>query len=308
MLFHEIGVEPKSILELQFEPYLKSSFGLNKGLLISKFPRNWLDEVRQNINQLPDGIHKMKIKNLINNSHFMNLIVDFERSNPSSDWYAEAVKENAIRPFNALITKDINSPPLSFDVNHLHDLVDLSDADVGYCQVKSKSVADLCSELTPFLKLNKSLVLESYSQTLLSSKKTKELFENIFFKWKKYGGVEFKVITSLPRLKIEVFENECNLLKIFFTNNPFKGSFKFISVDDSLNKLHERYLLGPLSGIELGYGLETSTRDHSWKLINRASFINNKRRFLDADIRDEFPEYKEFSFRNGQVRIIDTTS
>jgi hypothetical protein len=72
-----------------------------------------------------------------------------------------------------------------FDVNHLHDFIELSDTDVGYCQVKSKGVANLCEELTPFLRLNKSIVLENYSQTLLSSNKTRALFENIFFKWKK---------------------------------------------------------------------------------------------------------------------------
>jgi hypothetical protein len=238
----------------------------------------------------------------------MNLIVDFDRINICDDWYADAIKENTTKPFHALITKEINSPPLSFDVNHLHDFIELSDTDVGYCQVKSKGVANLCEELTPFLRLNKSIVLENYSQTLLSSNKTRALFENIFFKWKSFGGIDFKVITSLHRLKNEVFQTECDLLKPFFKDNLFKGSFKFIAVDDQLNKLHERYLLGPLSGIELGYGLETSTRDHSWKLINKAAFIDNKRRFLDADIRDEFPQYKEFSFKNGQIKIVDKIS
>ncbi len=307
MLFHEIGVEPNSILDLNIEPHLKSSFGLSKGRLISKFPRNWLDEVRRNINQLPDGFHKIKMKNVINDHHFMNSIVDFDRTYVSDDWYTNAIKENAIKPFNALITKDLNSPPLSFDVNHLNEFIDFSDIDVGYCQVKSKTVSELCAELEPFLRLNKAIVLENYSQTLLSSNKTKALFENIFFKWKTFGGIDFKVITSLHRLKNEVFEIESDLLKQFFKDSSFKGSFKFIAVDDQKNKLHERYLLGPLSGIELGYGLETSTRDHSWKLINKASFINVKRRFLDADIRDEFPEYKEFGFRNGQIKIVDKT-
>jgi hypothetical protein len=69
---------------------------------------------------------------------------------------------------------------------------------------------------------NKSIVLENYSQTLLSSNKTRALFENIFFKWKSFGGIDFKVITSLHRLKNEVFQAECDLLKSFFKDNLFK--------------------------------------------------------------------------------------
>ena len=306
MLFHEVGLEPKAILDLALEPYIRNAFGLDKGRLISRLPRDWLGEVRRQINQMPDGTQKMRIKNLINNQHFLNLIVDFDRPNIQEPWLDTVLKEHKLAPFGFVVSADQHCPPEVFDVSHIHEPIDASESVVGFTEVKSKNSNQLTNELSPFLRTNKSLVLVNYSQTLFSRASTAELFKDVFSRWQKFGGIEFKVIVSLARAAN--YRSDCQELGHYLLKRGFKGLFKFTAVQDERNKLHERYLLGPLSGVELGYGLETSTRNQSWKILNKASFLNHKRRFMDLDIRDEYPEYEEFIYRNSVIKINSTLS
>jgi hypothetical protein len=308
MLFHEVGVEPKAMLDLALEPYIRNAFGLNKGRLISRLPRDWLGEVRRQINQMPDSSQKMRIKNLINNQHFLNLIVDFDRPNIQGPWLDAVLKEHQLAPFSFVVSADEHRPPDIFDVSHIHDLIDASDSEVGFTEVKSKNSQQLTNELSPFLRVNKSITLVNSSQSLVSRDSrasSAELFKEVFARWQKFGGIEFKVIVSIKRVN---FVSDCEKLGQYLLKQGFKGAFKFIAVQDETNRLHERYLLGPHSGIELGYGLETSTRSQSWKILNKASFLNHKRRFMDLDIRDEYPEYEEFIYRNSVIKINSTLS
>jgi hypothetical protein len=301
MLYEEIGVEPQSMVDPDVGIYLRNSFGFDRGRLVSKFPRDWVDRVRQQINQLNDENLKIRLRTLINSQKFLNLLVDFDRPNVQKEWLEDALEIHKANPFNAILTAHTNQPPLVYDAQHLQDLVEQSDARVGYMSVKGKKVDELVFELSPFLRLNKYIVLENYSQKLLSDKKSNELFSQIFALWQKFGGREFLVISSL-RIRDQSFDHECDLLEKFLTIKNYEGVFKYFALDDAANRLHERYLLGPLSGIELGYGLETSTRDHSWKILNHATHLDVKRRYMDADIRDEYPEYKEFIYKNGVAK------
>lgn len=307
MLYEEIGVEPQSLLDPQLGFHLRNSFGFDKGRLVSRYPRDWIGEVRKQINQLSDEGLKLRLKSLINSSQFMNLLVDFDRPNPQMGWLDSALALHQDIPFDAILSATSNQPPLIYDAEHIQDLIDISDVNTGYLEVKSKKVPDLVLELTPFLKLNKTLVLENYSQTLLASEKTRPLFESVFKNWYRAGGIEFKVIVS-KRLnqRNNIFEKECNLLEAFLNQTKFNGVFKYILIDDERNKLHERYFLGSISGIELGYGLETSAYDHTWKVLNKATHLALKRRYLDVDIRDQYPEYMAFIYRCGKTMVNST--
>lgn len=307
MLYEEIGVEPQSLLDPQLGSHLRNSFGFDKGRLVSRYPRDWIGEVRMQINQLNDENLRIRLKNLLNSAQFLNLLVDFDRPNPRRGWLESALELHQEKPFNAILSASNNQPPLIYDVEHIQDLIDKSDENTGYLEVKSKKVPELVLELTPFLKLNKTLVLENYSQTLLTSEKTRPLFESVFRNWQRTGGMEFKLIVS-KRLnqRNNIFEQECKLLGKFLADTQFNGTFKYILIDDERNKLHERYFLGGISGIELGYGLETSSYDHSWKVLNKATHSALKRKYLDADIRDEYPEYMTFMYQKGKTTISST--
>ena len=220
MLFHEVGLEPKAILDIALEPYIRNAFGFNKGRLISRLPRDWLGEVKRQINQMPDSSQKIRVKNLINSQHFLNLIVDFDRPNIQEPWLDAVLKEHQSAPFDFVVSADDYRPPDVFDVSHIHDLIDASDFVVGFTEVKSKNSQQLTNELLPFLRVNKSITLINYSQSLFSRSSSAELFKEVFVRWQKYGGIEFKVIVSLSRA--DNFGSDCEKLGQYLLKQGFK--------------------------------------------------------------------------------------
>jgi hypothetical protein len=86
------------------------------------------------------------------------------------------------------------------------------------------------------------------------------------------------------------------LIRGSLRQSKFKGKFLFIAVDDSRNRIHERYLLGSYCGLQLGYGLELGPKPQTWQLLNESSFRHHKKTYFDQDIRDLYPEHTTMLF------------
>ena len=61
----------------------------------------------------------------------------------------------------------------------------------------------------------------------------------------------------------------------------------------------ERYLIGSVCGLELGYGLETSSKPQAWKLLRQAPYSSVKQTFMDRDIRDAYDTHETWRYSKG---------
>jgi len=307
MLYHEVGVDPKPETVMELGVFL-SAFGFHRGRLISRYPQDWSNKVRENLSHVPDQNIKLKISSLLSNQLFLNSIVDFGREKLPGEWLESASRQHFIKPFNALINLERNDPPDFYSLSKIDNYINESEESIGELTITNTSVDSILSELKPFLRVNKKIVLENYGQTFLTQRKTENLFKNFFKLWSDLGGRDFTSIVSLTRLGDNVISAEIARLEIFLKELNYKGNFKLIAVNDDSNRLHERYLLGPFGGIEMGYGLETtSQRDHTWKILNKATFIKMKSKFFDQDIRDIYLNHRTFFYSMRKISDISSS-
>jgi hypothetical protein len=297
MLFDEVAIDPSCVIDLEVLSILRSNFGWNEGRVISELPSGWRHQVNSYTNELPDGYEKSIIKDYIQKLNFPLLpfpkkIIKFE------SWVELAEEASKVKYFAALISKSPSRSKCWFKPQEFPDYIDESKERLGHIDVHRLSVNELVDTLDIFLKINKRLVLINADQRLFNRVST-DLFKALFKRWSSYGGIEFKVIRSMRNNHgIDTFwKQECTSIEIFLQDIKYKGKFLLVAIDDENDRLlHERYLIGTVCGLQLGYGLEISEKPQSWDMINKAAFIKHQDKFLKLDIRDNY-KYKDWLYR-----------
>ena len=290
MLYHEVAIEPAALMCDELQIYLRASFGLNHGRFVSALPRDWVNQVRRHANSLSDVNKKLRILNLLSKSEMSSMVIDLDRGGVNKEWIRSVQEQEAIRSFDAIIASSHLSIPC-YAPEQVESYVVNSEIEIGHQEMTSKTtVQEVINGLRPFLLKNKCLTLVNAYQLLMTDRKSKYIFQELFSFWASHGGRDFTVICSRNHEKvIAQFEEESALLRQFLDRRKFKGSFKYIAVDDSSgSRLHERYLIGTLAGIELGYGLEMGTKPQSWKVLRAATHLEMKRKYMDRDVRDTY--------------------
>jgi len=304
MLFDEVAIEPNCIFQPGFDIYLKTLFGLDRGRVVSQLPRDWVNKIRSELRLITDESLKKKISTLLSSQSFINSLYDANRvwsTSNESDWLKSIEVSHSHKNFSAIINKSKYDSPIFFDIDNIDSYISESEKRIGHFEVNGLNELQIINDIEPFLSKNKCITLVNYSQSLLSNPKSEFLFKSIFEKWISLGGRSFKVIRSARDTNrgipgSEIFETEKGLLRKYLKKINFIGNFEFIAVEDFQikNRLHERYLIGSLSGLELGIGLEIANQ--SWKIINKSTYEIQKRRFMDKDIRDEFEKYFSYVY------------
>jgi hypothetical protein len=246
---------------------------------------------------LPDGHFKSQIKSVINNN--LPIIERDLKDAPSNDWKTLIEYTSKKRPYQAVVFSSHFDLQNRYHPDEFSDFIKNPQTDVGFYNLQNKKLTDVLDQLDPFLRINKRLVLINAYQMFFEKPDTRELFKALIIKWQLYGGIEFKVIRSKRTdvgFEKEKFENEFSKIESFLRQSKFKGKFLFIAVDDSRNRIHERYLLGSYCGLQLGYGLELGPKPQTWQLLNESSFRHHKKTYFDQDIRDLYPEHTTMLF------------
>ena len=305
MLYHEVAVDPEALASDELQIYLKSVFGLGKGRFISAFPKDWANQVRRHANNSTDPYKKKRISSLLATPEFSQSIVDVGRGKVIGPWKEHVLAEHKINPFNAIFSTEKTTVPY-YSVEEIDAYIAESDNQIGHLDVsRNLSTDDVVDALAPFLIQNRRLTLVNAYQLLLTETKTEHLFKKLFKFWAIRGGCDFTVIRSTRSLTPGQFDKEAGLLEKFLWAQRFTGTFKYIAVDDSLNgRLHERYLIGPFSGIEMGYGLELNSKPQRWKILLKAPYIEVRRNYMDLDIRDNYAMggWQEYLYRPKTTR------
>jgi len=293
MLFHQLAVDPEALEEANVRFLLTHLVGLSKGRVVCNFPTGWKDQVRHAAKKFDPHTQHL-IKNLMLRAEFIESVLTLPSLPTSPDWLiaTEALKKE--KDFDVIISDRIEATHTYKNHNAL-EYAELSESSVGYLDIsKVESEQSVVNNLAPFLIKNKFVTIINPSQKLMTSLKTKTLFKELFKFWIRQGGHTFRVFASSRHVMSADFEREVIELKRFLTSVNFKGKFTYLTLDDNLNRMHERYMVGPFCTIELGYGLELTKKPHTWKIVNKGTHKHIREVFFDPDIRDCYEVVDQF--------------
>lgn len=293
MLFEEVAINPECACEEMVLDALRHRFGWSQGRVVSAIPANWKERVLQIANTMPDGLKKTRIKEI---SSRLPLIPRGTVGNKSNDAWLEVVADlHGRHPFAGIIDPGAPNQPNWYSPDRMDEYIDQSELRVGHFEVAYQKPADVVNGLSEFLRVNKRLVLVNSYQWFFQNRRTTDLFEQIMKAWIDQGGLSFRVIRSM-RKDHQYWSAECERLDIYLRRLRYKGDFTFISVQDDAQRLHERYLIGSICGLELGYGLEIGGKPQTWKLLRQSSYVQAKQAYMDRDIRDAYSVYETWRF------------
>lgn len=105
-MLNEFALDPEVISDWQSFRYFIENFGVSEGRLISRFPRDWKRLVYEAIDRnQPTPIKRLKFVEKLN-SIDNSLIRKSREYDKEKDWLDNAVEQNQINPFHAIITKE----------------------------------------------------------------------------------------------------------------------------------------------------------------------------------------------------------
>lgn len=292
MLFDEVAIQPECVCDAAVLEVLRHRFGWAQGRVVCAVPTDWKQRVRQLANTLPDGLTKAQIKDI---GSRLPLIAP-HGAYPQQTLWREAVADLHRRhPFDGIIVREPMAEPGWYSPEQVDDYLDASEDRVGHYDLANQNEAAIVAALGGFLSVNKRLVLVNAYQWFFQKRATESLFRAMLKTWAEQGGVNFRVIRSL-RTDFQPWDGECRRLDALLREIRFKGQFSFVAVEDDARRLHERYLIGSIYGLELGYGLETGSKPQTWKLLRQSSYRQRKQEFMDRDIRDAYPRHETWTF------------
>jgi hypothetical protein len=298
MLFDEVAINPECVCDEVVLDALRHRFGWSQGRLVCAFPTNWKERMLQIANTMPDGLTKSRIKDL---SSRLPLVKRPSTSNNESvAWLDVVTKLHHSNPFDGIVDLSAPNEPGWYSPDRMEEYIYQSEMRIGHFDIAHQKSVDIIRNLSAFLDVNKRLVLVNAYQWFFKNPLTTDLFEQIMKVWIQNGGQSFRVVRSL-REEHQRWTSECYQLGALLNKLNYKGDFTFIAVQDDEKRLHERYLIGSICGLELGYGLELGGKPQAWKLLRHSSYAQVKQNFMDRDVRDDYQEYEEWRFVNGKT-------
>jgi hypothetical protein len=292
MLFDEVAIQPECVCDAAVLEALRHRFGWSQGRVVCAVPTDWKQRVRQIANTLPDGLTKSRIKDI---GSRLPLIAPHSACPQQTLWREAVADLHQRHAFDGIIVREPVAEPGWYSPEQVDDYLDASEDRVGHYELANQQPEAIVPALGGFLRVNKRLVLVNAYQWFFQKPATERLFRAMLKTWAEQGGVNFRVIRSL-RSDFRHWDRECRRLDALLREIRFKGQFSFIAVEDDTRRLHERYLIGSICGLELGYGLETGNKPQTWKLLRQSSYAQLKQTYMDQDIRDAYPAYETWRF------------
>jgi len=294
MLFEKVAIDPDLLLSEDLVNLLRYKFVWSEGRFVAELPENWIDRALMVANTLPDGPNKIRLKKLLQVRNIPTINIAMQGM-ASHEWVQQAHTAKESKCVSSVLCNTPTDSVGWFGSDRLDSYIDLSSECIGYLDIKGLYAKEIVSAVDVFIETNKHIVLVNPDQWLRVGK-SKDLFAAFFARWSNSGGSRFTVVRSKRYLKAFTdrdWSNEREYIKDFLTSVKYRGYFNFIAVNDEIDRLHERYLIGDRHGIKLGYGLELSrNKSHPWTLMKESEHTSQKRRFMDNDIRDSYKDNK----------------
>jgi hypothetical protein len=302
MLLERVAIEPDILTSEDLINILHYKFKWSNGRFVAEIPQNWLDRARLVSKSLPDGLKKKRLDAIldIHGLPRTNLNMRAHKNDVWEDLVSKAKNNHKITAVLCSNPKDADG---WFGEEQIDNYLIASDERIGSIDIKGMSPLSIVDSIDDFLQANKRIVLVNPDQWLLTQRhESKELFKCLFNRWKDYGGWSFKVIRSKRGKRIdevkEKWSADTQELGRFLSSVGYKKDFIFVAVDDSIDRLHDRYLIGNWFGLKLGYGLETSPqKSHPWTLMQQSEHKVQAKRFLTEDVRDAYDDFMTWQFR-----------
>lgn len=154
-MLKEYAVDPEVVgSDFQNCRYILSLFGIDKGRLISRFPKKWKNIVYEAAEKLPDGLKKNSILDMVNNLDKDKLVLTkSNRAYPEgvTDWLSSAIKVHKSQPFTAILS---HSDDLENGVHDAELIVETDFSLQSQVTFKVRREASAMAEPLRFLALN----------------------------------------------------------------------------------------------------------------------------------------------------------
>lgn len=298
MLFDEVAINPECVRDEAVLDALRHRFGWSQGRLVCALPANWKERLLQIANTMPDGLMKSRIKDVSCRLPLVQLTPNV--NSDRSEWLAVVANLHQNHPFAGIVDPSAPNEPGWYSPDRMDDYIDQSERRVGHFEIAHQKPVDIIRSLSEFIRANKRLVLVNSYQWFFQSRLTADLFEKFMKAWIKEGGQSFRVVRSM-RKDHQYWPVECDRLGTLLSQLNYSGDFTFIAIQDEFKRLHERYLIGSICGLELGYGLEVGGKPQTWKLLRQSSYNQLKQAFMDRDVRDYYPEHETWRYTNHNI-------
>jgi hypothetical protein len=302
MLFEKVAIDPDLLQSDDMINLLHYRFSWTEGRFIVELPKNWIERGRIIAKSMPDGLKKERLKSLLQAQKLPSINLGYNFPN-NQRWIDQVRIAKEADKLSAVICNNPDPVCGWFGVDAIDDYLKSSYDSIGYLDIKGLSVDLILKNIDAFIQSNKQIVLVNPDQWLTLRDQTRYLFERFFSMWNASGGCRFTVIRSKRDKRSDDVErswlSEINNLSAFLEGINYKGKFRLIAVNDSFDRLHDRYLIGSKFGLKLGYGLELSQhKSHPWTLMPNSEHKTQMRRFMTEDIRDSYPDYKGWDYKN----------
>lgn len=320
-MIKEIAVEPELIIELSkntnraWRKLIGSKFGVNTGVLKSRYPENWNGAFRR-------AFEKSSLKDLEKKAaeELFSLITEFQikRTDTSwvggNSWLKNSLYEHERKPFKAIACKkDIYQTGkniiVDFDDVRNGDADNIDLLNNNYKARVSRSNSDLTDILADsFYHAKKFIIIDAFFDpfkrdytvplleliTGLSEKKKPEHFPEILII--KREGDGRKVEDPLRRVVLPKLPEALKLKFLVYDEKPRKEEF------------HNRYILSDIGGIVIDPGFARnmdsgSTDNYDVNLMNASQYLDIMRIYID-DPDLNFTVTEEYILENNVLNRV----
>jgi len=273
-MIHEFAVEPACLDNWQTFRYLIEQFGVSRGRLISRFPKEWIKKVKGHCSCgaftfVQKQQLEIELKRIMNHA-LIRSGRDYENS---ISWAENAVKQHInSKPFHAIIVKQIAHPE-----KYLLEAGDISHNTPLWAIPRERkilrSVDALSDAIVPLLRISKRILfvdkmfrtnssadrwkttLESFIQRAVMERENIPSFEYHF----EFPSSDFGVAEASRR---EEFQREADqylqdiLLQDILPQGVSLKLCRWTRWHDQSDFFHARYVLTERGGIRIDWGLD----------------------------------------------------
>lgn len=251
-MWNEYAVEPSALRTYSDLRYVVEKFGYSHGRLLSKFPSDWIRQVHAALHDLPD-VQRLAATQLLRRLKADGLESFGRQFMPGSSWVANAIRENSIRAFGAIIAAQSAEGCISVD-----DLTEERLACPRSVRVIA-SAANLCVPMTLLLRCEPELVfVDPYWR--VSRPKYRAVMQQMLAI---ASEGKCRTLTFVCRAGDEA-EEIAHVRRLIQTNfgDWLRSGFtiRACQVADSMteHKLHARYVIGQRAGLRYDKGFDES--------------------------------------------------
>lgn len=307
-MLKEFAVDP-AVITSSFETcrYLIDQFGIDKGRLIAKFPKQWKRKAFEAAESLPDGFSKERVFEYINGlgGDWLTLTASSRAYNsPGEPWLENALVAHADKPFSAIICA------LEDPARHLID-------------------GRACDARNPLFSANHSAIvnrnateLAAVGRLLLENCRILRLIDPHFKparpKWRSSLREMLKLIPDITSVHCEYHVHEKDdspstdelkqQLVLLADSIPAGGLLRIVRwrQQDPGERQHRRYLLTENAGLSFEGGLDEAVGAQQTTDVNALSQDVHRRRWSEYDLDAQtFELVRPVLVVDSQGNIID---